>query len=75
MVIRLVSHSDFLLSELRQTFSVDLDTTWNRWSRRLLLESTAHVMEQSRDGQHDRRRLQVIPVVQEELSVFVTLSG
>ena len=50
MIVRLVSHSDFLFSELYQPLSVNLDTTWNRWSQRLLLENTAHVMEQPGDG-------------------------
>ena len=46
MVIRLVSHSDLLFPELRQPLLVDLDTTRDGRSWRLLLENTAHVMEQ-----------------------------
>ena len=75
MVIRLVSHSDLLLSEFLKSLSVDLDTTRDSWNWRLLLENTTHVVEQSGDGQHDRGRLQVIPAVQEELSVLISLCG
>ena len=43
-----------------QPLPVDLDTTRDSRSWHLLLEDTANVMEQSRDGQHDRRRLQIM---------------
>ena len=75
MIVRLVSHSDFLFSELYQPLSVDLDTTRDSWNWRLLLENTTHLVEQSGDGQHDRGRLQVIPAVQEELSILISLCG
>ena len=75
MVIRLVTHSDLLLSELRQPLSVDLDSAGDgeRWY--LVLKNMAHVMKQSSDRQHDRGRLQTVPAVQEKLSVFVALRG
>ena len=75
VVIRLVTHSDLLLSELRQPLSVDLDSAGDgeRWY--LVLKNMAHVMKQSSERQHDRGRLQTVPAVQEKLSVFVALSG
>ena len=75
MIVRLVAHGDFLFSELYQPFSVDPDSARNSRDWHLLLEDTAHVMEQSAHGQHDRGRLQAVPAVQEKLSVLVTLSG
>ena len=75
MIVRLVAHGDFLFSELYQPLSVDLDSARNSREWHLLLEDTAHVMEQSAHGQDDRGRFQVIPAVQEELCVFVALSG
>ena len=75
MVIGFVAHGDLLLPELRQPLSVDLDTTRDGRSWRLLLENTAHVMEQLGDGQHDQGRFQVIPAIQEKLSVLISLCG
>lgn len=75
MVVQFVPHGDLLFSELCQQLPVDLDTTRDSRSWHLLLEDTANVMEQSRDGQHDRRRLQIIPVVQEKLSVLIPPCG
>ena len=75
MIVRLVAHGDFLFSELYQPLSVDPDSARNSRDWHLLLEDTANVMEQSRDGQHGRGRLQIISALQEKLSVLVTLSG
>ena len=74
MIIRLVAHGNLLFSELRQPLSVDWDPARDSRARYLLLEDTAHVVKQSAHGQHDRGG-QVIPAVQEELSVLVALSG
>ena len=74
MVVRFVPHGDPLFSELYQPLPVNLDSARNRWNWGLLLEDTAHVVKQSAHGQHDRGG-QVIPAVQEELSVLVALSG
>ena len=75
MIVRLVTHSDFLFSELRQPLSVDLDPARDSRDRYLLLEDVAHMVEQSAHGQHDRGRFQVIPAVQKKLSVLVSLCG
>ena len=75
MVICLVTHGDFLFSELYQPLSVDLDSARNSRDWHLLVEDTAHVMEQCAHGQHDRGRIQAVPVIQEELSALVSLIG
>ena len=75
MIVRLVAYGVFLFPELRQPLSVDMDTTRDGRSWRLLLENTAHVMEQLGDGQHDQGRFQVIPAIQEKLSVLISLCG
>ena len=45
MIVRLVAYGVFLFPELRQPLSVDMDTTRDGRSWRLLLENTAHVVE------------------------------
>ena len=75
MVVRLVAHGDLLFSEMPKPFAVDLDAARDRRSWRLLLKDTAHVVKQSSDGQHDRGWLQIVPAVQEELCVLVSLTS
>ena len=74
MVVRFVAHGDLLFSELYQPLSVDPDSARDGKRRYLVLKNTAHMVKQSAHGQHDRGG-QVIPAVQEELSVLVALSG
>ena len=52
MIIWLVAHGDFLFSELCQPLPVDLDSTRDGQGWHLLLEDTAHVVEQSAHGEH-----------------------
>ena len=39
------------------------------------MKNAAHVVQQPRDGQHHCGRFQVVPAIQEELSVLVALGG
>ena len=75
MVVRLVAHGDLLFSDLLEPFAVDLNAAGDRRSWRLLLKNTAHVVKKSSDGQHDRGWLQIVPAVQEELCVLVSLTS
>ena len=75
VIIRFVPQGDFLFSDFCHELPVNLDITWNRGRRCLLLEDPAHVVEQASDRQHERGRFQAVPAAQEELSVAVALSG
>ena len=75
MVIWLVPHGDFLLPDFDSQFSIYLLSHRSLRRYGIVLEYFAHVVEQMRDRQHDRGRLQAVPAVQEELSVLVSLCG
>ena len=55
MVVRLVTEGDALLPQLRQPLAVDLDAVGSG-SRGVVSEDIAHVVEQARGRQHNRRR-------------------
>ena len=50
MIVRLVSHSDFLFSELLQPLTVNADTVGTRRGRSLILKDVTHVVKQSAHG-------------------------
>ena len=75
MIVRLMTHGDFLFPDSCHELPVNLDAPRNRRGRSLLLEDPAHVVEETGGGQHDRGWLQAVPAVQEELSASITLSG
>ena len=75
VIVRLMSPSYFLLHDPCPELPVDLDAAMDRRRRCLVLEYPAHVVEEAGGSQHDRWRLQVIPAVQEELSVVIALGG
>lgn len=70
-----MTRGDFLFPDSCHEISVDLDAAVDGRRRCLVLEDTAHVVEKTGGGQHDRGWLQTIPAVQEELSVVVALGG
>ena len=55
MVVRLVAEGDALLPQLRQPLAVDLNTVGSG-SRGVVPKDIAHVVEQPRGRQYDRRR-------------------
>ena len=75
MVIWLVPHGDFLLPDFDSQFSIYLLSHRSLRRYGVVLEYLAHVMEQMSDRQHDRRWFQIIPAIQKELSVLVSLCG
>ncbi len=48
--IGLVTHSDFLFSELLQPLTVNADTVGTRRGRSLILKDVTHVVKQSAHG-------------------------
>ena len=73
MVIRLVAKSNSLFPELRQPLAVDLHSGETGLWQGVVLKDISHVVEQSGHRQHDRRWLEVIQALQEELYVGVAL--
>ena len=73
MIICLVPHSNLLLSDFEPQLSINLLSCWGLRRNRVILEKFTYVVEQLSDRQHDRGRFQVIPAIQEELSVLVSL--
>lgn len=75
MIVRLMTHGDFLFSDSCHELPVNLDAAGDGWRRCLVLEDPARMVEKTGGGQHDRGWLQAIPAVQKELSVTVALGG
>ena len=73
MVIRLVAKSNSLFPELPQPLAVDLHSSETGLWQGVVLKDISHVVEQSGHRQHDRRWLEVIQALQEELYVGVAL--
>ena len=68
-------HSNFLLSDFDSQFLIYPLSHLSLRRYRVIPEYLTHVVEQTSDRQHDRGWFQIIPAVQEELSVLVYLRG
>lgn len=75
MVIRLVAHRNFLLLDLPPEFSIHLLAYWDGRRYRVVLEDPAHVVEQTGDRQHHRGWVEIVSLLQEELSILISLGG
>ena len=74
VVVRLVAHSDFLLLDSPSEFAVHMETGAGL-GQGAGLEDPAHVVEQVSDRQHDRGRAEIVSLLQEELSILISLGG
>ena len=75
MIIRLVAHGDLLLLDLPPELSIHLLTYWGGGRHGVVLKDPAHVIEQPRDRQHHRGRAEIVSLLQEELSILISLGG
>ena len=75
MIIRLVAHGDLLLLDLPPEFSIHLLAYWDGGRHGVVLKDPAHVVEQLSDRQHDRGRAKIVLLLQEELSIWISLGG
>ena len=73
MVIRLVAHSDLLLLDLPPELSIRLLTYWDGGRHGVVLKDPAHVVEHLSDRQHHRGRAEIVSLLQEELSILISL--
>lgn len=73
MVIRLVAHRNLLLLDLPPEFSIHLLARRDVGRHRVVLEDPAHVVEQLGDRQHYRGRVEIVPLLQKELSILISL--
>ena len=75
MVIRLVAHGDLLLLDLPPEFSIYLLAYWDGGRNGVVLKDPAHVVEQLSNRQHHRGRAEIVSLLQEELSIRISLGG
>ena len=75
VVVRLVAHRNLLLLDLPPEFSIHLLAHWDGGRHRVVLEDPAHVVEQLSDRQHYRGRAEIVPLLQKELSILISLGG
>ena len=75
MVVRLVAHGDLLLLDLPPEFSIHLLARRDNERHGVVLEDPAHVIEQPGDRQHHRGRSEIVSLLQEELSILISLGG
>lgn len=72
MVVRLVSHSNTLLHELLSALPVDVQSS-PRLGQGMIFKDSAHVIEQPGDRQHHRGRSEIASLLQEKLSILISL--
>ena len=75
MVIRLVAHRNLLLLDLPPELSIHLLARRDGGWHGVVLEDPAHVIEQPGDRQHHRGRVEIVSLLQEELSILISLGG
>ena len=74
MVIRLMTHSNALLHELLSALPVDVQSS-PRLGQGMIFKDSAHVVEQPGDRQHHRGLVEIVSLLQEELSILISLGG
>ena len=72
MVIRLVAHSNALLHELLSALPVDVQSS-PRLGQSMIFKDSAHVIEQPGDRQHHRGLVEIVSLLQEKLSILISL--
>ena len=72
MVIRLVAHSNALLHELLSALPVDVQSS-PRPGQGMIFKDSAHVIEQPGDRQHHRGLVEIVSLLQEKLSMLISL--
>ena len=75
MVIRLVAHSNLFLLDLPPELSIHLLTYWDGGRHGVVLKDPAYVVEQLSDRQHHRGRAEIVSLLQEELSILISLGS
>ena len=73
MIIRLVAHGDFLLTDLLEQFAIHSLTARRAGRNGVVLKDPAHVVEQFSGREEYIRAAVIIDVIQEELGVLISL--